>query len=152
MKYKPRNSNFVDMQDEFADELASACRTYRDGLEEFKDVVAKYIDGYLDAIIKEHLEERQFMACCGKEPSIMFCLGENQLSDGTTDLFYTDRPLREVLDGLDPKELDEADHAAATAVMFEELAARFRVREQEIIREDEEFAARYANESEPRNE
>ena len=138
MKYIPRNSNFVDMQDEFADELASACQTYRGGLEDFKDAVAKYIDGYLDAIIKEHLEERQFMVTCGETPSIMFCLGENKLPDGTVDLFYTDRPLLQVLDSLDPQELDEQSHAANIAEIFERLAVKFRAREAEIKIEERE--------------
>jgi hypothetical protein len=147
MKYIPRNSNFVDMQDEFADELASGCRTYLDGLEAFKDVVAKYIDSYLDAIIKEHLEERKFFAYCnGKNPVVMFMLGENKLPDGQVDGFYTERPLSDLLDeiGAEVREVEEAEDAAAVALMFESVAAKFREREKAIPTEQAEWEKRYA--------
>lgn len=142
MRYKPRNSNFAELQDEFADDVIQACRS-NNPLEQLKDYVAETIDSYLDAIIKEHLAERKFMAVCGKEPMVWFLLGENNRPDGVTDMFFTETTLRALLDDLNPEEIDEVEHAGATALILEKAAARFREREAQIPKEDAELASCY---------
>lgn len=123
MKYEPRHSNFVEMQDEIVEELLGIYSK----IENVKDTVAKVIDGYVDAIMEETING-QFL-CGVVEPGkgafvTYYPGGEGMKVDG--DVFTTQQSLESLIQNLVEHEFDYREDAEATAAMLEREAARIR--------------------------
>jgi hypothetical protein len=145
MKYKPKYSNFDEMQDEIAERLMEAKNT----LEDVKDAIAKEVDEYVEAILREQVEETEVTLQPGEGEcpiDVMFAAGEKVDSKGRIDLFHRKVPLIELLDGFKwwdelgpftdtkPKEIRHlADRMSSFAVRLRQTADRV---EQEAV-EDE---------------
>ncbi len=124
MKYKPRNSNFAELQDWFAEEVIETCRE-PEPLERLKDYVAKTIDTYVDEIMEEMLANHHFICLPSTNPIISFCVGETTNSENVVTPFFKDTTLQEVLDDIEGEVVDTED-ALPVAQMLETCAARLR--------------------------
>lgn len=132
MKYKPRQSNFEAFGDEIAGRVLEAKAT----IEDVKDAIAKEIDEYIDAILKEHLDAASvYPATTAPNPVICFSLGEDHQKDGQITIFYKDVPLKEILEELDLEEFEESADAIRLAEMLESLAKQCRDKADEISKE-----------------
>lgn len=132
MKYKPRQSNF----DEFGDEVAGRILEAKSTIEDVKDAIAKEIDEYVDAIIKEHLDEAKvYPAATAPDPIICFSLGEDHPPNGLVTIFYKDIPLKDILEELDLDEFEKSSDAIRLAEMLELLAKQCREKADEISKE-----------------
>lgn len=129
MKYKPRNSSFEELQDEFAEEVIDVCRE-PEPLEKLKDYVAKTIDSYVDAIMEEMLAYHHFVVLPQANPVISFCVGETVNAENVITPFFKDTTLKEVLDDV-ISEISDTDDAEAVAQMLESSVIKLRTRGEE---------------------
>jgi hypothetical protein len=97
VKYKPRLSNFEELQDDVIEEIVEKIK------ENLKDAIAQAIDEYVEAIIEAHIEERSFMMWVDEGKfTIHWGMGDWLRKDGVHDIFGTETTLDDIL-----KELDE---------------------------------------------
>jgi hypothetical protein len=149
MKYQPKYSNFTEIQSDVAERLLDV----HGEIEAIKDVIAEEIDAFVEAIMKEQLEEAHVWTVTHRAPAlidVMFSAGEKKLDNGI-DLFARQIPLIDIIEEFnwwdelgeyEPKEI------RALADRIQVFVDKIRATADKTERENAEHEARWAAEEE----
>lgn len=148
MEYKPLHSNFEQLQDEAIERVFDGQKA----VEDIKDLMAREIDLWVQAILKEHVEEVEVQTWSGDNDCpvhVFFSAGDKQ-TETCIDMFSRRIPFTEILDGFDDwddlgmnTEI-EPESVRKLAGQIKAFADRLYQRADEIEKENAEWEQKWA--------